>query len=144
MFTTPCFIRKNTLELRKKLEELGYAQVKQAIYYNHIMVENGNIWLCEEAFNPQKPNGEGWKDCVDCGTNEELFLAIAALRDDTDEDQWFVYNNTWFKCEYESIEDKRARGYDDPYYGAWLYDSHKATIEELIEHFGGDINVGSK
>ena len=23
-FTTPCFIRKNTLELRKKLEELGY------------------------------------------------------------------------------------------------------------------------
>lgn len=24
MFTTPCFIRKNTPELRKKLEELGY------------------------------------------------------------------------------------------------------------------------
>lgn len=23
-FTTPCFIRKNTQELRKKLEELGY------------------------------------------------------------------------------------------------------------------------
>ena len=23
-FTTPCFIRKNTAELRKKLEELGY------------------------------------------------------------------------------------------------------------------------
>lgn len=23
-FTTPCFIRKNTVELRKKLEELGY------------------------------------------------------------------------------------------------------------------------
>ena len=23
-FTTPCFIRKNTPELRKKLEELGY------------------------------------------------------------------------------------------------------------------------
>ena len=24
MFTTPCFIKKNTPELRKKLEELGY------------------------------------------------------------------------------------------------------------------------
>ena len=24
MFTTPCFIRKNTPELRKKLEEFGY------------------------------------------------------------------------------------------------------------------------
>lgn len=23
-FTTPCFIRKNTKELRKELEELGY------------------------------------------------------------------------------------------------------------------------
>lgn len=24
MFTTPCFIRKNTQELREKLEEMGY------------------------------------------------------------------------------------------------------------------------
>ena len=45
-FTTPCFIRKNTPELRNKLKELGYIQVKQDIYYYHIMVENGNIWIC--------------------------------------------------------------------------------------------------
>ena len=28
MFTTPCFIRKNTLELCKKLEKLGYKRSK--------------------------------------------------------------------------------------------------------------------
>lgn len=27
-FTTPCFIRKNTAELRKKLEKLGYIHDK--------------------------------------------------------------------------------------------------------------------
>ena len=31
-FTTPCFIRKNTEELRKKLEDIGYkTQVPQII-----------------------------------------------------------------------------------------------------------------
>lgn len=28
---------------------------------------------------------------IDCGTNENLFLALAALQDDTDNEQWFVY-----------------------------------------------------
>ncbi len=28
MFTTPCFIRKNTPELREKLERLGYTQAQ--------------------------------------------------------------------------------------------------------------------
>lgn len=27
-FTTPCFVRKNTSKLRKKLEELGYIHDK--------------------------------------------------------------------------------------------------------------------
>ena len=27
---------------------------------------------------------------IDCGTNEELFLALAALRDDTNKFQWFI------------------------------------------------------
>lgn len=90
-FTTPCFIRKNTPELRTKLKELGYIQVKQDIYYYHIMVENGNIWICNGAFNPDNPDGKGWDECIDCEDNEALFLALAALRDDSMFMQLFVY-----------------------------------------------------
>lgn len=129
-FTTPCFIRKNTPELRKKLEELGYKQVKQAIYYNCIMVEDGNIWSCNNIFNPAKADGKGWKECIDCRTNEPLFLAIAALRYDTDDSQWFTDGEDWFLCQYLKV----GMHYQDK--PEILFDKwHKASVDELIEHF---------
>lgn len=48
-FTTPCFIRKNTQELRRGLEELGYSHGKPKYYadddnkYDFIMCHNGII-----------------------------------------------------------------------------------------------------
>lgn len=33
-FTTPCFIRKNTEELRKKLDELGYEPARHSVFDN--------------------------------------------------------------------------------------------------------------
>lgn len=67
-------------------------------------------------------------DSIDCGTNENLFLAIAALRDDTDRKQWFTDGYHWEICPDEVA-----------YINAWIdrygYSPHKATVEELIEHF---------
>jgi hypothetical protein len=79
------------------------------------------------------------EDVIDCGDNEELFLAIAALRDDTDYMQWFIYNSMdctveqlrtieWIKCTEDKIEDMMP--YDSMYLNC-----KKATIEELSEHF---------
>ena len=79
-FTTPCFIRKNTEALRKKLEEVGYKMLFPIEYDN---LECSDNWVNDiKSLN----------DCngIDCGTNEELFLALAALRDDTDKFQWFI------------------------------------------------------
>lgn len=61
---------------------------------------------------------------IDCGTNEELFLAIAALRDDTDKYQWFIPPaGAWvYNKGYESILEVSLK---------W----RKATVNELIEHF---------
>lgn len=131
MFTTPCFIRKNTPELRNKLKELGYIQVKQDIYYYHIMVENGNIWICNGAFNPDNPDGKGWDKCIDCEDNEELFLALAALRDDSDYMQWFIGEDIesnlgqFFLC----TENKMPTS---PFQ---LGAKRKATPTEIIAHF---------
>lgn len=84
------------------------------------------------------PKGEAAKKRIDCGTNEELFLALAALQDDTDENQWFVYppTNYWFKCDKINIENFRNEpSIKMSCQGAWLYGNHKATVEELINHF---------
>ncbi len=135
-FTTPCFIRKNTPELRNKLKELGYIQVKQDIYYYHVMVENGNIWICNGAFNPDNPDGKGWDECIDREYDEDLFIALAALRDDTDHNQWFTNGKEWII--YMDNTDKGGLSYFQ--YFAMprdinLENFHKATPTEIIAHF---------
>lgn len=143
-FTTPCFIRKNTPELRKKLEELGYSHGKPKYYaddddnkYDFIMCHNGKFFLLSQE-NHVIRNGHPLKKygSIDCGTNEGLFLAIAALRDDTDDSQWFVYppENIWFVCHDDDIN--YAREYiKESVQAAWFHCSHKASVNELIEHF---------
>lgn len=143
-FTTPCFIRKNTQELRIGLEELGYN-----------ILNSGNTTLDEHNYDGKgshKSIEEGKaiitsygnlygviynvdtvtkKERIDCGTNEELFLAIAALRDDTDKYQWFTDGDKWILCPKTKFSTY------------WVYNDidvntdtiHKATVDELIEHF---------
>lgn len=142
-FTTPCFIRKNTQELRKKLEELGYE-----------ILNSGNTTLDEHNYDGKgshKSIEEGRaiitsygnlygviydidtvtkKGRIDCGTNEELFLAIAALRDDTDKNQWFTDGDLWFKCGDEVCNETI-----EYYLNKYGRKIHKATVNELIEHF---------
>jgi hypothetical protein len=73
---------------------------------------------------------------IDCGTNEEFFLAIAALRDDTDDNQWFT-NGKGDWGMYRDGSDGNLPGMD--FFGMPndfdLSHYHKATVNELIEHF---------
>ena len=137
MFTQPCFIRKNTPELRKKLEELGYKfsgadhieldcivtfphhdafSVFAAYYFN----------IYDDSFKIV------WEEYIDCGTNEELFLALAALRDDTDKNQWvideanecFGWEDSWMICDKDDMNERAVYTH-----------YRKATVEEIIEHF---------
>ena len=125
-FTTPCLIYKNTLELQGKLKILGYVE--------HPTMMNVDIssqfLICNRGFFAGIPLGykEEIDNAIDCETNENLFLAISALRDDTDKNQWFTDGYHWEICPDEVA-----------YINAWInkYESspHKATVEELIEHF---------
>lgn len=134
-FTTPCFIKKNTPELRTKLEILGY---KESIgEKGSFLFTSCNIFDCihsELELSNLTNNG-----FIDCGENEELFLAIAALRDDIDRGQWFVldYDNIWeaVGC-YQYKGDFKLCNYRDKWYGATdVATAHKATVKELIEYF---------
>lgn len=151
-FTTPCFIRKNTPELRKKLEELGYSHGKPEYYiddddnkYDFIMCHNGRFFLLSQK-NHVIRNGHPLKKhgSINCGTNESLFLAIAALRDDTDKNQWFVldHDNIWeaVGC-YQYKGDFILCNHDRWYCGTDVAQAHKATVKELKEFFSREIEI---
>lgn len=147
MFTQPCFIQKNTPELRKKLEELGYKDYGNLRYYGDpiIIYCNVNHFFTSPFVLEGKQYRGKYDNFIDCGDNEELFLAIAALRDDTDKHQWFIYDSMdckveelrdrfWFKCEEDKVQDHM-------FYDAMYLNCTKATVEEIIEHFKGDVQV---
>jgi hypothetical protein len=179
-FTTPCFIRKNTPELRSKLKELGYdicccTEFKDACWLNTFLLDKEHSVHGVGYLDEEEPltleqrlqcfladNARSEHPNIDCGTNEELFLALAALRDDSDYMQWFVCPKTHIKrlpgCFGQIV------GMDGHYqeivgYEWYRYENkdnalnervnatiqmdvkdmeflpHKATVEEIIEHF---------
>ena len=147
-FTTPCFIRKNTQELRRGLKELGYfnnspqwtnnCSIIWAYQYPIKGFDTPNYVIADSFDIPFDKHSALCGKFIDCGANEDLFLAIAALRDDTDDSQWFVYppENIWFICDDDDINYARENT-KDSVQAAWFHCSHKATVEELIEHFKG-------
>ena len=92
MFINECFIRKNTEQLIFNLYKLGYEYYRPFLIgrFKNICTNfvkkidfdrNESDRYVIDAFD------DGYishfnKIMIDCGTNEELFLAIAALRDD--------------------------------------------------------------
>lgn len=142
-FTTEAFIRRNTPELRSKLEEIGYIFVPNGYGEWHIPIEECEYLYCSYGIHSEcsiyyytgkmcKPNIG-----VDCGTNEKLFIALAALRDDTDNYQWFIMDveiyvdipkGTLFQST-DRNGGKHVGTQIDPNY------CYKANVKELIEHF---------
>ena len=137
MFTTPCFIRKNTPELRKQLEELGYLPPSEVWYDEDFAIctvyrdNNGEYFTFkidddfERIIAPSYPY-------IDCGTNEELFIALASMTDDEDG-----------LCDYYIVtSDCNPRYAKGSIYRALPISSvihpscyRKATVEEIIEYF---------
>lgn len=140
-FTTPCFIRNNTEALRKKLEELGYfndspewtnnCSIIWAYQYPMKGFDTPNYVIADSFDIPFDKHSALCGKFIDCGFNEELFLAIAALRDDTDKYQWFTDGNKWIKC--SEIKFSTYWAYNDVDINTDTI--HKATVNELIEHF---------
>ena len=134
-FTTQCFIRKNTDNIRNRLKEVGYKMLSPIEYDN---LECSDNWVNDiKSLN----------DCngINCGFNEELFLAIAALRDDSNYMQWFIADSILSVSYSDSIGNDHyftePKGimffWDENWDNATIISGryHKATVDELIEHF---------
>ena len=139
MFTQECFIRKNTEQLIYDLYKLGYEYYRPLDSFKNVCTNFGkNIDFdgnesdryIIDAFD------DGYishfnKIMIDCGTNEELFLSIAALRDDSDKFQYFTNGVFWIKCSQLELKHELDNNYEE----FCVADFHKATVQELIEHF---------
>lgn len=141
MHTKSCFIRKNTPELFNKLKHLGC----KISTFNPKKLCDGILFNTYVAFSISESDYDFIlseykkhnRSIIDCGINEDLFLAIASLRDDSDVGQWFVIDTEaytdinkgdWFKS--TDVNGKYHVGTKiDPLY------CHKATVSEIIEHF---------
>ena len=145
-FIQECFIRKNTPMLLDNLQRLGYDICCCCNFHNAVWLEtfimNQNvhgIGFFDEEFEPkgftvddvlkrflyENENIETDKS-IDCQENEELFLAIASLRDDTDKNQWFIDDDG--NAQLSSV---------DVFLNDILIKNnwHKASVEELIKMF---------
>ena len=121
-FTQECFIRnpENKFRLIIELERLGY----NAMYLSWRNNIGGSNLVCEvQTWHCTDSDNKPW--CIDCGNNEDMFLALAALRDDNDYQQWFVNDvtGTW----------ERTGGYTPPNH--MIMNKHKASAKEIVEHF---------
>ncbi len=140
-FKTPCFVRVEDAEERKRLltwlQDIGYSLYQSArelsypiVCCNMIDDEPGNVY------------GEYEEELVeashacDCGTDIELFKALAAMNDENDREQWFVCIKQpaiWRFClpkEGDMVPHNTAN--------AQFIDCEnfrKATAEEIVEHF---------
>lgn len=119
MFTHSCLIRTNSQELRDKLYALGYnicpcasgLESNDGLYTEHGVVHALSVGA--------PPN------CIDCFEHESLFLAIAAIRDDSDADQYFTDGTLWEKTIYnEPSKYMKLNG-------------RKATPKELLKYMIG-------
>lgn len=149
-FKQPCFIRKNTKELREELSKLGY---KFKVYASKMQcIATATSWLediidngisltyittmhptaaiiCEDSFDSNDPH-VSWNcaDRIDCGTNEEMFLALAALRYDSDLHQWMIVTDAKGTHWVKSTEDKFT---GDAAHSVW----RKATSKDIVKRF---------
>lgn len=143
-FVQPCFIRKNNPELRKKLEELGYKLNNgkwMGKYLATFRIKETKEWRYVASPEWDLQNNPDINVSIDCGTNKELFFAIAALRDDTDSNQWFTNGKEWMFCPEQTVHSEWGTVYKSLICGnadikdCNILNYHKASIKELIEHF---------
>lgn len=137
-YTSICAIHNSNPRIWRKLISLGLHPnacspsllVRDNVNKVCVVVERGSF-LCVKEKN--------LSDYIfDCQDNEELFFALSALRDDSDINQWFIYDNRswndenpqrfWFLCKCDKIE-------DDMHLDSMYNDCEKATEAELKAHF---------
>lgn len=141
-FTTPCFVRVEDAAERKKLIELlkrigwrfrGIASPEKKYVVADAHHQTVTTWVLDE-WGAERFENIGY---IFCGTNVELFKALAAMNDENDREQWFVVKKNI--SDFHDIDDiiyqKGDMFFNES--GEPLVEKNfrKATAEEIVEYF---------
>ena len=131
MFTQPCFIRKRDTDLIKELMQLGYQWPTQS-QGNALSVDYDG-YITELILLPE----DILYGTIDCQANKEMFLALAALRNDSNKHQWFVHEKTnyWTLCFHKEFHFFGINPDNITEWADFADQFHKATVTEIMEHF---------
>lgn len=149
MIKCKCFIRKNTPELREKLKESG-VNVCPCVEFEDWTWLSYSEYGChgiakydEFGGNHQNQFLYENKDRIDCGENEELFLALVGMKDNTDKNQYFVTqaDQAWVNQEiyapkgsiFKCLVEDRYMG-ENPDVTNSIVPARRATVDEIINH----------
>lgn len=151
----PCFIHKNTPELVKKLEDLGFTEYEDHYFEDeeYLYTTEGYLYLSEDMVDEIPVASR-----LSCEDSEDLFLGLSAHSYLTDYKNWFIIpevkevrgiSGNILSESYLKVTGKRWYLYQerDRKLSLRLYEliesgelpkflPHKATPEELINHFG--------
>lgn len=143
---------ENTPEMREWLEGIGYniySYNQEDKYINATCLDEYKFGEIEKEPIFETFNEEGLNtlyNSINCLGNPSLFKAVTAVRDDSDMGQWFVSNE---KIPGNYVPKPGFNGnptidLEKWWYYEWILSNlekvsshryHKATREELIEHF---------
>lgn len=122
-------IGDNTPDNREWLEKLGFDKLGAIKGKKYLITDDGYFYAT------MVPVGYPAVNCID---TPQLFRAVTAMRDDSDYMQWFTDGKSWLNVPI---------GYDLAgfLYADWdgecgiedIKKYHKASLEELINHFSG-------
>lgn len=144
-FTTPRFVRVEDAEKRQKLiawlREIGYSVYD---FYWGGCIRVIRCWTSPKGVSKAigYPCKQVRKTDIDCGSDIELFKALAATNDNRDDAmQWYTFEADYYFSE-EDVYHHRGdvvSGLDMTYeFEDWrtaLYYCRKATAEEIVEYF---------
>lgn len=121
------FIRKNTPELVEKLKELGYVT---SLFYN----KNDNILVFTKSGIITSYAKITWKlrksiKLKDSFEKEELFLAMAALRNTSDKGAYFKFRENFIFFEKGDVY--KCKLTINPY----CFKTDRMYYEDLLEYF---------
>lgn len=128
-FMTPCFVRVEDAEKREELtawlNELGYEVYD---WYWGQYIRFIRCWTTPKGVSKAVgyPCKQVRKTDIDCGSDIELFKALAAMNDENDLYQWFTDGYEWVLCPDPVVTKSII-----PSYATY----HKATAKEIVERF---------
>lgn len=143
-FSTPCFVCVEDANKRKELIEwIGRVGYKVYDWYWGECIRVIRCWTTPKGISKAVgyPCKQVRKTDIDCGTNIELFKALAAMNDENDREQWFTDGREWWFSDFNDFDGcmTTAAECEAGNVGSITYCEEygirKATADEVIDYF---------